>query len=330
MKLGAKATREAVFAACQSLAMSGTSPPTVRDVLRATGGSLSTITPLREEWWKSIQKRLREGETVKGLPAEVSELFANLWNTVSEHALRALDSDREELRRATEDANRAAASAQSQVEAAQRQTEAAEASRDAAAAAKTQAETRLAESAAEHRGVVATLTSQIAARTAELHASTEARAADASRWDEERRRLLVQVDSHRQEAVRAQNELTQLQPQIGEAKTRAAADAARIEQLERDLAVAKEETQRARAAEVSATSAATAAASQCDALAAEVRVKDALLKSQGEALLANADATKSFATELEGFKRQLSPPPLPASAKRRANRRPNARSETKP
>lgn len=327
MKTGAKATREAVFAACTSLAMSGVIP-TVRDVLKVTGGSLSTITPLRDEWWASIVSKLREGETVKGVPAAVSELFVGLWKASTAHAQHALDADRAAMRRTVEEASQATAAALADAQAANQRAATADAALAAAVAAKAQADHLAAQVAAEHQAVVATLSSQLDGRTAELRAATEGRTADAARWDDERKRLLVQVDGQRQEASRAQALVSKLEPQLAEARTRTAADAVRLEQLERELASAVQEAQRARAAELAAASQAADAITQRESLAAELRTKDALLQSQREALLANADATRSFATEMEGFKRQMVPQSPPASSKRRASRRPT--SESKP
>ena len=316
MKSGAKATREAVFAVCNELMMAG-KVPTVRDILKATKGSLSTITPLRDEWWKSIVGQFKDGKLISGLPADVSQQLVNVWNLAAGYANDALLSERLALESKSLADAALVLAAQARAERAVEALVDAQAEASRALAAHSEATNLLRERAAEHQGVVAVLTDRIAtidaqsrsiedAHASELRRIEAAHSAEFERFDSERKRLMIQLDTQRQDITRLSGSNAKHEARADELSARLAEDAARLSSLE-DVAVqARSEAAEALRREQGTQSALAALSLERDGLQAQLQAKESLLVTQAEMMTAQTRSSEVVAAAFDELKTLIS------------------------
>jgi septal ring factor EnvC (AmiA/AmiB activator) len=200
MKAGAKATRESVFAACDAIADEGRIP-TVREICSRTGGSLSTIGPLRDQWTAKFVAQVQRGRQA-GLPEEVVRAFSGLWQAAVAEASKQLDSARVELRVDAEGIQERVTRAEAEAERVSAQSAETKRELDAARAQIEVLNDELSRRATEHRIVFTSLTSLIDSLKDQGRRFADDHSEVVSRMTTERERLVAELGAHQQEIAR--------------------------------------------------------------------------------------------------------------------------------
>jgi chromosome segregation ATPase len=318
----ALATRETVFKACDELLLSG-QYPSARSVVAITKGSLSTVGPLRDEWWRQLAASYRDTKFLKGVPAEISEFLTGVWTSACDHAANRFDAQAAQLEAQLADARQAheqAVQRASDAEAALTLEKSQSALlSDRVAQLKIglgQAATQLADTREAHRLELASLTrshaDKLSAAEAARADASRAHAEEIVRRDEERRRLMLQIDASRQETIRvseaslaaaAQHELA-----VQAATQRLDQAASQIRELSTTLAAARAES----ASIASQLAASQVHASQLladrEALATQLQAAQALIQSQAKVISDQVQASREMGETLSGFQALLSKP----------------------
>ena len=316
MKVGAKATREAVFSVCNDLMMRG-QIPSVRDILKITRGSLSTISPLRDEWWKSIVSQYKDGQLITGLPPDVSQHLVNVWNLASGYAKDALQVERLTLEsKSLADAARVEA-AEARAAAAVNALAEAQAEARRSLRSHSEATDLLRERASEHQGVVTVLTERIAtldaqtlaneeAHSAELRRIETSHSAEVERFDSERKRLMLQLDIQRQDISRLTASNSKSESHASELAARLAEYVARLSALEDELTAARAQAIESTLREQHSQSSLAAALAARDALSAKLLAKESLLVTQAEMMTAQTRSSELVAAAFTELKKLIS------------------------
>jgi chromosome segregation ATPase len=317
----ALATRETVFKACDELLLSG-QYPSARSVVAITKGSLSTVGPLRDEWWRQLAVSYRDSKFLKGVPPNISDFLTGVWAAACEHASRRFDADAAQLKIELADARAAhdqAAERASGFEA-QLDREKDQSSLFAERLARLQSAhdqlSRLhAETVDSHRAELLSIgqlhADKIAAAQASAADAARSHAEATARHEDERRRLMLQVDSCRQESIRV-SEASLAAAAQHEAAAHAASQ--RLDQMatqNRDLS-ASLATARAEASALAAQLAAAQAhaaqvVAERDALVSRVQAAEALLESQAKVISDQVQASRDINLTLAGFQTLLAP-----------------------
>lgn len=111
-----KATASSIAAAAERLIAQG-KYPSAKEIAAITGGSLSTITPLRDEWWARFCTQYRTGRFLPGMPEAVSDLLRDVWNKASDLAFTQYLNDRSDFEARLEAAAAREATAHAQAQA---------------------------------------------------------------------------------------------------------------------------------------------------------------------------------------------------------------------
>lgn len=200
MRKGTKASREAVFAACDAIMGEGKLPST-REVCARTGGSMSTISRHRREWGASLAATIAESPFA-GLPDEISEFGRQLWQMALTEAQRQLDSAREDLRVEAERVDERVSAAQSEAERAAARSTALEHEVANARAQTALLNDDLSRRAREHDLVVSSLNTLIEDLKGRIATLCSDHAAEVSRMMADHERLLVQHAARQREIDR--------------------------------------------------------------------------------------------------------------------------------
>lgn len=317
----ALATRETVFKACDELLLSG-QYPSARSVVAITKGSLSTVGPLRDEWWRQLAVSYRDSKFLKGVPPNISDFLTGVWTAACEHASRRFDADAAQLKTELADARAAhdqAAERASGFEA-QLAREKEQSSLLAERLARLEAAhdqlSRLhAETVDAHRAELVSIgqlhADKIAAAQASAADAARSHAEATARHEDERRRLMLQVDSSRQESVRV-SEASLAAAAQHEAAAHAASQ--RLDQMatqNRDLSASLASARAEASALAAQLAAAQAYAAQVvaerDALVSRVQAAEALLESQAKVISDQVQASRDINLTLAGFHTLLAP-----------------------
>ncbi len=317
----ALATRETVFKACDELLLSG-QYPSARSVVAITKGSLSTVGPLRDEWWRQLAVSYRDSKFLKGVPPNISDFLTGVWAAACEHASRRFDADAAELK--TELADARAAHDQAAERASGFEAQLAREKEQSSLLAERLARLEAAHDQLSrlHAGTVDAHRAELVS-IAQLHAdkiaAAQASAADAARshaeatarHEDERRRLMLQVDSSRQESIRV-SEASLAAAAQHEAAAHAASQ--RLDQMatqNRDLSSALAAARAEASALAAQLAAAQAHAAQVvaerDALVSRVQAAEALLESQAKVISDQVQASRDINLTLAGFQTLLAP-----------------------
>ncbi|MBK6616073.1 DNA-binding protein [Ottowia sp.] len=310
MKAGTKATRDAVFAACDEMMALG-QLPALREIVKKTGGSLSTITPHRDEWWASIVRERSSAKGIKGLPDDVSALLVSVWERATNAAHELLKGFRiEQLARAEEFAAKAVA-AEGRAVLADKTAAQATADADAARREAARVTEMLEQRGAEHAAVVSTLTHQIevlGTQSADLRA---AHAEEVERWVDERKRLMLQLDAQRQEVALAATATAAAtrkhEKALEEALTRLAQESARAATLAETNATLRVDLASSQAREHALGDLRGALEAETRNLREQVASRDALLESQAHAMSEQSTASRTLASSVDEVRKLMQP-----------------------
>jgi hypothetical protein len=318
----ALATRETVFKACDELLLSG-QYPSARSVVAITKGSLSTVGPLRDEWWRHLAASYRDTKFLKGVPAEISDFLTGVWTAACNHAAKRFDTQASQMAGELADARQAH-------EQAVQRAAAAEAALVREKDQSAQLSDRVAQLQASLGRATAELSEAIEAHRLELSAlaqshsdklaSSEAARAELSRVhaeeivrrEEERRRLMLQVDASRQETIRM-SEASLAASAQHELAVQAATQ--RLDQSSahnRELTVALSSGRAESASIASQLAASQVHASQLladrDALATQLQAAQSLIQSQAKVISDQVQASREMGETLSGFQALLAKP----------------------
>lgn len=314
MKAGTKATREAVFAACEEMMARG-QLPALREIVKKTGGSLSTITPHRDAWWLSIVRERSSARGIKGLPDDVSALLVSVWDRATSAAHELLAGFRSEQQARADEFAAKAATAEARAIVAAETASQATADADAARREAARATEMLEQRGAEHAAVVSTLTHQIEGlgnQSADLRA---AHAEEVERWVEERKRLMVQLDAERQEVALAATGTAAAtrkhEKALEEALTRLAQEAARAAALAEANATLRVDLASSQAREHALGDLRLALEAETRNLREQLASRDALLQSQAQAMSEQSLASRTLATSVEQVRKLMQTPRRP-------------------
>ena len=317
----ALATRESVFKACDDLLSKG-EYPSARSVVARTKGSLSTVGPLRDEWWAQLSNTYRAGKFLEGVPPDISVFLIGVWKAACEHASRCFEAESATFKQSLEDARLAhekevarVFEAESALSRERHQTRHLEDRVAELESSHAILSTQHAASIDAHRLELAALVQTHADKLAAVQASaadtSRAHAEEIARYEEERRRLMLQVDVSRQESIR-----------VSEASLSAAAQhqaaiqasAQRLDQLSThnhemsaSLAASRVEASSLAAQLAAAQSHAAQLGVERDTLNSRLQAAEALLESQAKTISDQVQASRDFNITLAGFQTLLSP-----------------------
>ena len=173
--------------------------PTVREILKITHGSLTTIGPLRDEWWQSIAKQYRDGRFIDTLPSDVASQFLSVWQLARAHADADMDLERARLAAKAESDARLIESA---VQLAGHDRQALADARDELRQARSsngESGTNSKERGLGGESVVTALTNQLELLNIQSLVTGQAHAAERQRFEEERTRLIQELDERRRD-----------------------------------------------------------------------------------------------------------------------------------
>lgn len=314
-----RATRESVFAACDELLLLG-QYPSARAVVAKTKGSLSTVGPLRDEWWRLLAEKYRETKYLKGVPRDASDFLTGVWATASSLAAAAFDDQAARLKQTLVEREAELGAARASIASFQADLQLSQDSVAGLSDQVAQLQAAATHQATEHAAEIATLRDQLRVAheaNSRQAADAQAAAAEASRRladsaeaaADERRRLLVQVDTARQESVRlaeaASVAASRHSAAIESLNTRLDAAGLAAEHASREAAAARTESATLSARLTAAEHANAALREERDSIAARLAASAATVVSQGELLAAQAAASQAINGTLNSLKRLL-------------------------
>jgi chromosome segregation ATPase len=333
--MGALATREAVFKACDELLLQG-HYPSARSVVAITKGSLSTVGPLRDEWWRQLAASYRDTKFLKGVPAEISDFLTGVWASACDHAAKKFDSQAAYMCQALEGSRSAHA------QAAQRVSEL-----ETVVVRETDRSAQLSERVVELEAALSRLTDQhsqaIEAHRRELASLAQAHAeklsaaeaartedarnhsAEVARGEDERRRLMVQLDASRQETIRLSQAwlaaAAQHETSMQAASQRLDQAAAENRELIASLSSARADAAAAASQHASSASHVAQLTAERDALNSSLRSAESLLESQAKVISGQVEASRAMGETLASFQTLLADPHPNTSPQPRSSRK---------
>jgi hypothetical protein len=200
MKAGTKATREAVFAACDMMMIEG-KIPTVRAVCIRTGGSMSTITPLLKEWVRELCEG-RRGNQPTALPDGLAQTFVNIWHAAVAQAKQRLDAEAAGLKLDAQSIQERATAAETETERVKARSAEVEDELAAARAQIANLNDQLSRRATEHGIVISSFTTLIDALKDQISTFGAEHSAELNRMTKDRERLTAQLETQQLEIAR--------------------------------------------------------------------------------------------------------------------------------
>lgn len=315
----ARATRESVFAACDELLLLG-QYPSARAVVAKTKGSLSTVGPLRDEWWRLLAENYRETKYLKGMSREVSDFLTGVWTTASSLAAKAFDEQAARLTQALAEREAELVAARASMVSTQADLHRSHESVATLSDQVSQLQAAASRQASEYAAEIAVLRDQLRAAheaNARQAADAQAAATEASRRladaaetaAEERRRLLVQVDTARQETVRlaeaASAAATRHAAALDSLNARLDAATLAADHASRDATASRAEAAALTARLAASEQANVSIRAERDSLAARLATSEATVAAQGDLLSVQAAASHALNGTLDSLKRLL-------------------------